>query len=133
MEVAIGIDSHKGTLAVAAVDALGRVLGVREFGNDPKGHRSLLRWVKEQAQPRRIGIEGSLHYGAAVARALLADGEDVREVSPSLTHLERRRRAKGKSTRSTRWPSPRWWRQTRRCPRPGARRALRPQATRRLP
>jgi hypothetical protein len=32
VEVAIGIDSHKSTLAAAAVDALGRVLGVREFG-----------------------------------------------------------------------------------------------------
>ncbi len=68
MEVAIGIDTHKGSLAAAAVDALGRVLGVREFTNDPKGHRSLVRWVSEQAQPRRIGIEGSLSYGAAAAR-----------------------------------------------------------------
>ena len=97
MEVAVGIDTHKGSLAAAAVDALGRVLDVREFANDPKGHRSLLRWVKEQGQPRRVGIEGSLHYGAAAASRLLAEGEDVREVSPSLTHVERRRRSKGKS------------------------------------
>lgn len=97
MEVAIGIDTHKGSLAAASVDALGRVLGVREFGNDPTGHRSLVRWVKGQGQPRRIGIEGSQHYGAAAANRLLAEGEDVREVSPSLTHVERRRRAKGKS------------------------------------
>lgn len=40
MEVAIGIDTHKGNLAAAAVDALGRVLDVRSFSNDPKGHRS---------------------------------------------------------------------------------------------
>jgi hypothetical protein len=32
-----------------------------------------------------------------VARTLLEGREDVREVAPSLTHLERRRRAKGKS------------------------------------
>jgi hypothetical protein len=37
VEVAIGIDTHKGSLAAASVDALGRVLGVREFANDPKG------------------------------------------------------------------------------------------------
>jgi transposase len=97
VEVAIGIDTHKGSLAAAAVDPLGRVLGVREFTNDPTGHRSLLRWVKERGQPRRIGIEGSLSYGAAVAKTLLARAEDVREVAPSLTHLERRRRSKGKS------------------------------------
>jgi transposase len=97
VQVAIGIDTHKGSLAAAAVDALGRVLDVREFTNDPTGHRSLLRWVKEQAQPRTIGIEGSLSYGSAAARMLLGHAEDVREVAPSLTHQERRRRAKGKS------------------------------------
>jgi transposase len=97
VEVAIGIDSHKGTLAAAAVDTLGRVLGVREFTNDPKGHQAFLRWMREQGSPRKIGIEGSLHYGAALSQRLLAEGEDVREVPPSLTHLERRRRQKGKS------------------------------------
>jgi transposase len=97
VEVAIGIDTHKGSLAAAAVDPLGRALDVRQFTNDPAGHRLLVRWVREQAQPRRIGIEGSLNYGASAARTLLARGEDVREVSPSLTHAERRRRSKGKS------------------------------------
>jgi transposase len=38
-----------------------------------------------------------LNYGASTARTLLASGEDVREVSPLLTHVERRRRSKGKS------------------------------------
>jgi hypothetical protein len=51
VEVAIGIDTHKGSLAAAAVDALGRVLAVRDFTNDPAGHRSLLRWVGELGQP----------------------------------------------------------------------------------
>jgi len=98
VEVAIGIDSHKGTLAAAAVDGLGRVMGVREFANDPTGHRAILRWVKRQGPPRRVGIEGSQHYGAKVASRLLADGEDVREVPSSLTYRERsRRRSKGKS------------------------------------
>lgn len=97
MDVAIGIDTHKGSLTAAAVDALGKVLGIREFPNDPTGHRSLLRWVREQGQPRTIGIEESLNYGSAAARTLLARGEDVREVAASLTHIERRRRVKGKS------------------------------------
>lgn len=97
MEVAVGIDTHKSSLAAAAVDGLGRVLDVREFSNDPPGHRALVRWVKDREQPRRVGIEGSMHYGAAAAGRLLAEGEDVRDVSPSLTHVERRRRSKGKS------------------------------------
>jgi hypothetical protein len=44
VEVAIGIDTHKASLAAASVDALGRVLGVHEFTNDTSGHRALLRW-----------------------------------------------------------------------------------------
>jgi transposase len=97
VEVAIGIDTHKGSLAAGAVDPLGRVLDVGEFTNDPAGHRLLVRWVGEQAQPRTIGIEGSMNYGASVARILMEGGEDVREVSPLLTHVERRRRSKGES------------------------------------
>lgn len=38
MGVTIGVDSHKSSLAVAALDELGRVVGVREFPNDGRGH-----------------------------------------------------------------------------------------------
>jgi hypothetical protein len=37
VEVAIGIDTHKSSLAVAAVDPLGRVLDAGEFSNDRGG------------------------------------------------------------------------------------------------
>jgi transposase len=98
VEVAIGIDSHKGSLAAAAVDALGRVIDAREFGNRPEGHRALIGWVRSQRGPRRIGVEGSQGFGAAVARRLLLAEEDVREVPASLTHRQRQRRpSQGKS------------------------------------
>jgi transposase len=98
MEVAIGVDPHKGSLAVAAVDALGRVLDAGGFSNDPRGHRALLRWVLERGPNRVIGIECSLSYGASLSRFLLGAGEDVREVPTTLTHRERRRRhSQGKS------------------------------------
>jgi Transposase len=92
VEVAIGVDPAKGSLAVAAVDPLGRVLGAREFSNDPKGHRALLGWVRERDPDRVIGIECSLSYGASLSRLLLHAGEDVREVPTRLTAHERRRR-----------------------------------------
>ncbi len=38
---AIGIDTHKATLAACAVDALGTPLEERTFANDPAGHRAL--------------------------------------------------------------------------------------------
>ena len=98
MEVAIGIDSHKGSLAAAAVDAVGRIVDVREFRNRPDGHRALIEWVSSQPGPRTIGVEGSRGFGAAVARRLLLAGEDVSEVPASLTHRQRRRRpSQGKS------------------------------------
>ena len=98
MEVAIGVDSHKASLAAAAVDPLGRVLDAREFPNDAKGHETLCGWVRRYGPDRRIGIECSLSYGAAAASFLLAHQEDVREVPSSLTARQRRlRRSQGKS------------------------------------
>jgi transposase len=98
VEVAIGVDPAKGSLAVAAVDPLGRVLDAREFCNDPGGHRALLGWIRERGPNRVIGIECSLSYGASLSRFLLDAGEDVREVPTTLTFQQRRRRhAQGKT------------------------------------
>jgi transposase len=98
VEVAIGVDPSKSSLAVAAVDPLGRVVGTAEFSNDPRGHRALLRWARERGPDRVIGIECSLSFGATLSRLLLQSGEDVREVPTTLTHQQRRRRAsQGKS------------------------------------
>jgi hypothetical protein len=41
MDVVIGIDSHKETLAAAAIDELGKVAAVREFSNSPRGEAFL--------------------------------------------------------------------------------------------
>jgi transposase len=98
VEVAIGVDPSKSSLAVAAVDPLGRVGGTAEFTNDPRGHRALLRWARDRGPDRVIGIECSLSFGATLSRLLLQSGEDVREVPTTLTHRQRRRRAsQGKS------------------------------------
>lgn len=96
--IAIGIDTHKATLAACAVDALGQPLGEREFDNDPAGHRALLTWADEILPGARIGLEGSAGFGAAAARFLVAAGREVREVPPQLSHRERQRtRRAGKS------------------------------------
>ena len=98
MGVAIGVDTHKGSLAAAAVDGLGRILGAREFRNDPAGYRALLEWARGQGEPRTIGVEGSGTYGAGLARVLASAGEEVREVPATLTYRERRRKgSQGKS------------------------------------
>lgn len=95
--VAVGIDSHKSSLAAAAVDELGRVVNQREFDNTRSGHRALLRWIGGFGAAT-IGIEGSQSYGAALSSLLLEQGRDVREVPPGLAIRQRRRRpAQGKS------------------------------------
>lgn len=94
---AIGIDTHKDSLAACLVDALGVVLDERTFANDPAGHGALLAWAA--AVPGVvIGVEGSASFGASAARSLLAAGQTVREVPPHLARRERgRTRRPGKS------------------------------------
>lgn len=88
--VFVGIDTHKSTLAVCAVDELGRQLAVGEFANEPRGHRRLLAWVDRQAPgERRFGIESSGWLGHGIACFLLERGEDVRDVRGHMTARER--------------------------------------------
>jgi len=42
---AIGIDTHKRTLAACAVDAVGSVVDERTFGNDRDGFIALATWA----------------------------------------------------------------------------------------
>jgi transposase len=98
MGVAIGVDSHKSSLAAATLDELGRVVGVREFPNDERGHDAVLRWSKGQGHDRIIGIEGTGSFGVGLARHLLDAGEEVYEVPAFLSYRERKRNpSKGKS------------------------------------
>lgn len=93
-----GVDSHKRTLWVCAVDELGREVTAGEFANDPAGHRALIRWsVGVEAGGRWFGVEGTGHHAYALARFLLGAGEVVVEVPPALADRERRRGRRGKS------------------------------------
>jgi transposase len=95
---AIGIDTHKATLAACAVDGLGAAHAERTFVNDPAGHRALLEWARAVDPDAVIGVEGSASFGAPAARFLIAAGSSVREVPPQLSRRERgRTRRPGKS------------------------------------
>lgn len=94
---AIGIDTHKETLAACVVDELGTALDERTFSNNPAGHRALLDWASG-SPGATIGVEGSSSFGAPAARFLVAAGRTVREVPPQLSRRERiRTRRAGKS------------------------------------
>jgi transposase len=95
---AIGIDTHKDSLAACAIDDLGVVLGEATFGNDPAGHAELAAWADGVAPGATLGFEGSSTFGAAAARMIERLGYRVREVPPQLSRRERgRTRRAGKS------------------------------------
>lgn len=88
--VAIGVDTHKASLAACAVDELGRPISQRSFPNNPKGHKAFRRWLSALPGPQRVGLEGAGSFGAGLARLLSEAAVDVREVPAILTHRERR-------------------------------------------
>jgi transposase len=95
---AIGIDTHKDSLAACLIDERGVPLDERTFANAPSGHRDLLAWIGAAGPQVIVGIEGSASFGAAAARSLVAAGQVVREVPPQLSRHERiRTRRAGKS------------------------------------
>ena len=88
---AIGVDTHKATLAACAIDELGRVVGEATFGNDPDGHLSFIAWARSIEPEATIGIDGSSSFVAPLARAAQSAVHCVREVPPHLSRFERRR------------------------------------------
>ena len=89
--IAVGVDTHKESLAVCAVDELGRKLGELSVANCRQGFRALERYLASLPEGRRVGIEGSGGFGAPLACVLRAAGEDVVEVPAHLTARQRKR------------------------------------------
>ena len=70
---AIGIDSHKDTLAAYLVDHLGTPVEYRNIANTPNGHRQLVDWAQTH-NAVRVAIEGSGTYGRPAAVAAVTAG-----------------------------------------------------------
>ena len=95
---AIGVDTHKATLAACAIDELGKPLAEATFANDPGGHVAFIAWATSTAPEATISVEGSASFGAPLARSAQDAGLTVREVPPHLSRAERRQtRRPGKS------------------------------------
>lgn len=89
--ITLGVDAHKTTHTLAATDPLGRRVGEKTISNDPTGYEQAYEWACALGSQRIWGIENSGHFGRAFAQYLLAQGEQVVEVSPHLTSRKRRR------------------------------------------
>src|ERR671912_2126278 len=84
MEVLIGVDPHKATNVLAAVDEQGGLVGQENFPANRKGMRALERWANSFPE-RRWAVEGAGGIGRPLAQKLLASGEQVVDVPPKLS------------------------------------------------
>jgi transposase len=85
MKVLIGVDPHKVSLAVAAVDeATGELLEHASFPQDRAGLRSLQRWARRFSE-RRWAVENAGGLGRYLATRLAGSGESVVDVPPKLS------------------------------------------------
>ena len=84
MKVLIGVDPHKASVAIAAVDeALGELVERAAFPQNRDGLRALERWAK-QFPERRWAVENAGGLGRHLAMRLAA-GESVVDVPPKLS------------------------------------------------
>jgi transposase len=85
MKVLIGVDPHKASVAVAAVDeAVGELVERASFPQNRAGLRALERWAKRFPE-RRWAMENAGGLGRHLAGRLAAAGESVVDVPPKLS------------------------------------------------
>lgn len=89
-----GVDTHGDVHVAAALDGIGGLVGVAEFGTDAAGLRQLVDWLRGCGEVTRVGVEGTGSYGAGLVRELRANQIAVVEVDRPDRQLRRR---KGKS------------------------------------
>ena len=84
MKILIGVDPHKASVAVAAVDEVGEFVERASFPQNRSGLRSLQRWAKRFPE-RRWAVENASGLGRHLAGRLAAAGEAVVDVPPKLS------------------------------------------------
>src|SRR5215208_1219471 len=84
MKVLIGVDPHKASLAVAALDeAKGELLERASFPQNRAGLSALERWARRFPE-RRWALENACGLGRHLAVRLAGSGESVVDVPPKL-------------------------------------------------
>lgn len=83
--VTLGIDAHKRTHTVVAVDDLGRQLGQRTTtATTSDEHLAMLRWAARFGDDRTWAVEDCRHLSRRLEADLLAAGERIVRVPPKL-------------------------------------------------
>jgi Transposase len=84
MKVLIGVDPHKASVAVAAVNEAGELVERAHFSQNRAGLRALERWSRRFPE-RRWAVENAGGLGRHLAQRLSAAGESVVDVPPKLS------------------------------------------------
>jgi transposase len=93
----VGIDPHKKTLTATVLDGRGGTMATASFKVSGVGHRALLEWATGFGTVRRWGIENASGLGRHTAMFLIERGCDVRDVCPTRTAEQSRKRRQGKT------------------------------------
>ena len=80
----IGIDPHRGSHTAAALDGTEELLDEVRVVADRRQRDRLLEWA-QRFEPRTWAIEGATGTGALLAQQLVAAGEHVVDVPPTLS------------------------------------------------
>lgn len=75
--VVLGVDPHKKTYTVVAVDDAGRELAAITVETNPAGHLRLFRWAAIRYPDHRWAVEDGRHVAGRLLRDLIAAGEQV--------------------------------------------------------
>src|SRR5215212_6444077 len=85
MKVLIGVDPHKASVALAAVnEGAGELIECASFPQNRAGLRDLQRWAKRFGE-RRWAVENAGGLGRHLAQRLAAAGESVVDVPSKLS------------------------------------------------
>lgn len=96
--IVLGVDAHKQTHTVAAVDQAGRLLGHVTVAATSAGHLRALTWAEQFGVDRRWAVEDCRHLSRLLEAELVGAGEAVVRVPPRLMGASRRGlRQRGKS------------------------------------
>ena len=96
VQVVGGVDPHADTFHVAALTAVGKVIGDAEFPTTAAGYRRAIRFLTGHGELIRVGVESAGSYGAGISRALRQAAIVVVEVERPTRSARRRA---GKSDR----------------------------------